>query len=71
MKRENLEIPVQVRMTENDASMLDQLAHETRRTRSDMVRFLVSQEYERTFKAPQSNQPAPILPQPSKGTKVC
>jgi len=63
MKRENLEIPVQVRMTEDDASMLDQLARETRRTRSDMVRFLVSQEYIKVFKSQSSTYAQPISPQ--------
>ena len=47
-------IPVQVYLSEDDYSMFEQLRRETRRSKSDMVRFLVSQEYDRLFKSKQS-----------------
>ena len=54
---EILPVVVAVRLTEDDMNKLDQLASESKRTRSNMLRVLIDQEYER--KLSQSTQPAP------------
>jgi len=52
------DIPVQVRMDEQDVQRLDLLAYQSVRTRSDMIRFLVRQEYERKVREEVNHDPA-------------
>jgi predicted transcriptional regulator len=61
MKDQNeiLPVVVAIRLTDDDMSKLNQLTREAKRTRSNFLRWLVNQEYERQFKSKQStyNQP--------------
>jgi predicted transcriptional regulator len=54
-----LPVVVAVRLTEDETSKLDQLARETKRTRSNMIRLIIDQEYERTFKSKSSTYAQP------------
>ena len=56
------DIPIQVRLTEDDLAKLEQIAKETVRTKSDMVRFLISTEYERRLAIKKN---IPPLPEPN------
>lgn len=41
--------PIYVRMTREEKTQLKQLVEATKRSQSDMIRFLVSQEWQREF----------------------
>lgn len=56
---ELLSIPVAVRLTEDEASQLDQMRSGEKRTRSNMLRLLIVQEYLRQFKSKKSTYQQP------------